>query len=203
MPITSAARRASLASSSVQQPRAPVRYEDGFSDSARWTPVTSWPASAARAAAVAESTPPDMAASTLSPPIPLRLCGSMACPLCRLTERPADLGRDEARMVADHPGRESQHFVVFQLQIVGPVHVVPVLKRIHMLDTIDFHDDLGILPEDVEVPAPPLGIWTASLPVRLRQPVTPYYQTSEVELGERLRAAGDVAECLADEPAPV
>src|SRR5712691_3673724 len=34
--------------------------------SARWTPVTSWPASAALAAATAESTPPDMAASTRS-----------------------------------------------------------------------------------------------------------------------------------------
>src|SRR5580692_6713158 len=67
MPMTSAARRASRASSSVQQPRAPVRYDCGFCDSARWTPVTSWPASTARAAAVAESTPPDMAARTLSP----------------------------------------------------------------------------------------------------------------------------------------
>src|SRR5258706_8486227 len=66
MPITSAARLASRASSSVQQPRAPVRYERGFLDRARWTPVTSWPASAARAAATAESTPPDMAASTRS-----------------------------------------------------------------------------------------------------------------------------------------
>src|SRR6266568_6022033 len=66
MPITSAARLASLASSSVQRPRAPVRYERGFMDSARWTPVTSWPASAALAAATAESTPPDMAASTRS-----------------------------------------------------------------------------------------------------------------------------------------
>src|SRR5258708_30964695 len=64
MPMTSAARRASRASSSVQQPRAPVRYELGLLDSARWTPVTSCPASAARAAATAESTPPDMAAST-------------------------------------------------------------------------------------------------------------------------------------------
>src|SRR5690242_833537 len=67
MPITSAARRASLASSSVQQPRAPERYDAGLRDSARWMPVTSWPASAARAAATAESTPPDMAATTLTP----------------------------------------------------------------------------------------------------------------------------------------
>src|SRR5690606_2708998 len=40
-------------------------------DRARCTPVTSWPASAARAAATAESTPPDMAASTrkvITPP---------------------------------------------------------------------------------------------------------------------------------------
>src|SRR5215469_2525568 len=64
MPMTSAARRASRASSSVQQPRAPVRYELGLLDSARCTPVTSCPAAAALAAATAESTPPDMAART-------------------------------------------------------------------------------------------------------------------------------------------
>src|SRR3954454_11225220 len=62
MPITSAARRASLASSMVQQPRAPERYDAGLRDRARWMPVTSWPASAALAGATAESTPPDMAA---------------------------------------------------------------------------------------------------------------------------------------------
>src|SRR3954470_24790391 len=67
MPITSAARRASLASSIVQQPRAPERYDAGLRDSARWMPVTSWPASAARAAATAESTPPDMAATIFIP----------------------------------------------------------------------------------------------------------------------------------------
>src|SRR5215217_6433248 len=64
MPMTSAARRASLLSSIVQQPRAPVRYDCGLRESARWMPVTSWPASTARAAATAESTPPDMAAMT-------------------------------------------------------------------------------------------------------------------------------------------
>src|SRR5262245_27366575 len=62
--MTSAARRASRASSSVQQPRAPDRYVCGFRDKARCTPVTSCPASAARAAATAESTPPLIAAST-------------------------------------------------------------------------------------------------------------------------------------------
>src|SRR6478609_3962628 len=65
MPITSAARRASLASSMVQQPRAPERYDAGLRESARWMPVTSWPASTARAAATAESTPPDIAAMSL------------------------------------------------------------------------------------------------------------------------------------------
>src|SRR5690242_10515497 len=48
----------------VQQPRAPLRNDCGLLDRARWMPVTSWPASAARAAATAESTPPDIAAST-------------------------------------------------------------------------------------------------------------------------------------------
>src|SRR5688572_18650440 len=70
MPITSAARRASLASSMVQQPRAPDRYDAGLRESARCTPVTSWPASWARAAATAESTPPDMAAMTFTGPAP-------------------------------------------------------------------------------------------------------------------------------------
>src|ERR1700759_100778 len=64
MPMTSAARRASLEASLVQQPRPPERYGAGLRESARWTPVTSWPASWARAAATAESTPPDMAATT-------------------------------------------------------------------------------------------------------------------------------------------
>src|SRR6188472_4725415 len=62
--MTSAARRASWASSRVQQPRAPERYDAGLRERARWMPVTSCPASTARAAATAESTPPDMAAMT-------------------------------------------------------------------------------------------------------------------------------------------
>src|SRR5215467_7267737 len=80
MPITSAARRASRASSSVQQPRAPVRYELGFRDSARCTPVTSCPASATLAAATAESTPPDIAASTRSLVITPRIICSASGP---------------------------------------------------------------------------------------------------------------------------
>ena len=73
--MTSAARRASCESSIVQQPRAPERYFCGLLESARWTPITSWPSSTARAAATAESTPPDIAAMsfiTSSPPLPSR-----------------------------------------------------------------------------------------------------------------------------------
>src|ERR1700689_2589754 len=80
MPITSAARRASRASSSVQHPRAPVRYELGLRDKARCTPVTSWPACAALAAATAESTPPDIAASTRRVVIGSRICRLPGCP---------------------------------------------------------------------------------------------------------------------------
>src|SRR3954454_16131562 len=65
MSRTSAARRASCASSFEQQPRDPVRKVAGDWDSARCTPVTSCPASTASAAATAESTPPDLAARTL------------------------------------------------------------------------------------------------------------------------------------------
>src|SRR5688500_13309082 len=64
MPRTSQARQASRESSMVQQPRLPVRRVPGIRDSARWTPTTSCPASTARAAATAESTPPLMAART-------------------------------------------------------------------------------------------------------------------------------------------
>src|SRR6478672_10250651 len=86
MPMTSAARRASLLSSIVQQPRAPERYDAGLRDRARWIPVTSWPASAARAAATAESTPPDMAARTFMERSPARGPGPLDDGTDRLDE---------------------------------------------------------------------------------------------------------------------
>ena len=67
----SATRRASPASSIVQQPRADSRRVAALCDSARCTPTTSCPASSIRAAATAESTPPLMAATTrISRPLP-------------------------------------------------------------------------------------------------------------------------------------
>src|SRR6266568_2495953 len=113
MPITSAARLASLASSSVQRPRAPVRYERGFMDSARWTPVTSWPASAALAAATAESTPPDMAASTRSRSTATRVFarGPARAPGFLITEDPVGQG---AQIFRDH-GRRAPCGVVWRL----------------------------------------------------------------------------------------
>src|SRR3954447_20213719 len=65
MPSTSAARRASEASSREQQPRELVRSAAEVCDNARCTPTTSCPAATARAAATAESTPPLIAARTL------------------------------------------------------------------------------------------------------------------------------------------
>ena len=59
------ARRASWASSTDAAAARAVPQRRRCADSARWTPVTSWPASTARAAATAESTPPLIAASTL------------------------------------------------------------------------------------------------------------------------------------------
>ena len=47
-----------------QQPRDPVRVWARLRVRAMWTPTTSCPASTARAAATAESTPPDRAART-------------------------------------------------------------------------------------------------------------------------------------------
>src|SRR3954463_1767944 len=64
MPSTFAARWASIESSIVQQPRDPVRRVPGLRLRARCTPTTSWPASTARAAATALSTPPLIAART-------------------------------------------------------------------------------------------------------------------------------------------
>src|SRR3954469_10827895 len=113
MPITSAARRASLLSSIVQQPRAPERYDAGLRERARWMPVTSWPASTARAAATAEATPPDMAATILIGCSPLRGLGGA---------RPLDGGADRLDQRVDVgggagvPQREAQraarHLVV-------------------------------------------------------------------------------------------
>src|SRR6185503_19088733 len=66
MPSSVAARRASIESSIVQQPRDPVRSVPGLRFSARCTPTTSCPASTARAAATALSTPPLIAARTFT-----------------------------------------------------------------------------------------------------------------------------------------
>ena len=66
----SQARQASRESSMVQQPRLPVRSVPGIRLRARCTPTTSWPASTARAAATAESTPPLIAASTFMSSFP-------------------------------------------------------------------------------------------------------------------------------------
>ena len=68
----SAARLASCESSMVQQPRAPERYFCGLDDNAKCTPITSCPASTARAAATAESTPPLIAAITFMVTLPLQ-----------------------------------------------------------------------------------------------------------------------------------
>src|SRR3954465_14623362 len=113
MPITSAARRAPLASSAVQQPRAPERYDAGLRDRARWMPVTSWPASTARAAATAESTPPDMAATIL---IGSSSLGSLGRPgaLDHRADR-GDQGRDVgggAGVAEREPQRAARHLVV-------------------------------------------------------------------------------------------
>ena len=62
----SATLLASIESSIVQQPREPVRKVPGARDRARWTPTTSCPASTARAAATAESTPPLIATRTFT-----------------------------------------------------------------------------------------------------------------------------------------
>ena len=62
MPNWAHTRRASIESSRVQHPREPVRSVPGIRESAKCTPTTSCPASTARAAATAESTPPLIAA---------------------------------------------------------------------------------------------------------------------------------------------
>ena len=51
----------------MQHPLAPVRRVPGIRESAKWTPTTSCPASTARAAATALSTPPLIAAKTFTP----------------------------------------------------------------------------------------------------------------------------------------
>src|SRR5215470_15542318 len=117
MPITSAARRASRASSSVQHPRAPDRYDRGLADSARCTPVTSCPASTARAAATAESTPPDMAASTrtVRHPFQLLLVSSAYWPPPAPMTVTASLRRGEADTAHPMAGR-----TLDRLPAIGP-----------------------------------------------------------------------------------
>ena len=97
MSRTSAARRASRgvlpASSSPGSRRA---ASAGVCDSARCTPTTSCPASTARAAATAESTPPLIAASTLIGPARARPSRGPALPR-PLDRRPTDRRRPRRR----------------------------------------------------------------------------------------------------------
>ena len=67
-----------------------MRRVAGLRARARWTPTTSWPASTARAAATAESTPPLIAASTLTTTL-LPVIGAP------LTDRHAGHGRPRGR----------------------------------------------------------------------------------------------------------
>src|SRR5690554_1904927 len=102
MPSTSAARLASPESSIEQQPREPVRNWSRLRESAMWTPTTSCPASTARAAATAESTPPDRAARTRTRPGYVLRRGGPKPVLRRSGSAGADL-QDERRRRAREP----------------------------------------------------------------------------------------------------
>jgi hypothetical protein len=106
-------------------------------------------------------------------------------------------------MVPDQPGREPQHGVPVDLEVVVPVHVVPVLLGIHVLAAVDLHDDPGVLPDGVQVAPFPGGVLADALPIGFGEVMRTDYQPGEVQFGQRLGPARDVAERLGHELAPV
>src|SRR5690554_4352373 len=108
MPSLSQARQASFESSRVQQPREPVRRVPGMRLRARCTPTTSCPASTARAAATAESTPPLIAARTFTE-ASYRPCPESAWRL--VAERGGAVGETRSRRPLDRGGQGSEQCV--------------------------------------------------------------------------------------------
>jgi hypothetical protein len=105
-----------------------------------------------------------------------------------------DLGGDIAGAVPDDEGRESQHQVPVQLDAVLPVHVVPPLGGVHVMDPVDLHDDPGLFPHGVQPAAPVTGVIPHRLPGGFRQVEGADHQAGEVDLGKGLRASHDVVE---------
>jgi hypothetical protein len=115
------------------------------------------------------------------------------------TEGFANLGGDIAGAVPDDEGRESQHQVPVQLDAVLPVHVVPPLGGVHVMNAVDLHDDPGLFPHGIQPAAPVTGVIPYRLPGGFRQAEGTDHQAGEVDLGQGLRASHDVVERAEDD----
>ena len=82
------------------------------------------------------------------------------------------MGGNAVRLVADHPGRETQHAAMLELEAIVPVHVIPVGAHVDVTRPVDLDNQLGLLPDRIE-PSPasmrvaqwdlPVGCWQFEL----------------------------------------
>ena len=52
----------------------------------------------------------------------------------------------EVRLVADHPGRETQHTEMPELETIAPVHVIPLRERVDMPRPVHLDNQPGRSP---------------------------------------------------------
>ena len=99
------------------------------------------------------------------------------------------MGGDVVRLVADHPGRETQHAVMLELQAIASVHVIPVGAHVDMGCAVDLDNQPGLLPDRVEPSPASMRVPQRYLPVGYWQLELVNYQPREIEFGQGVGAA--------------
>jgi hypothetical protein len=103
--------------------------------------------------------------------------------------------------VSDLERGEPQDAVAGQPDVVLPPHVDLPLRDIHVVRTVDLHLQTPLRPVRVDVAHPSRVLDPTLLVLRRREP-EPAAQAGQVDLGQRLRPAGQIVGGLPDERPP-
>lgn len=113
-------------------------------------------------------------------------------------EGPPDGVGDLVGAGADQPGRKAQDPVAAGPDLVLPTHVVRPLPGVHVVRAVDLDLHPPLSPVRVQPAVAARRVDPMFLKIRDGQPM-PATEAQEVDLGERLRAAGDVIDGLLDQ----
>ena len=103
------------------------------------------------------------------------------------------MGGNVVRLVADHPGRETQHAVMLELEAIAAVHVIPVGAHVDVTRPVDLDNQLGLLLDRIEPSPASMRVAQRYLPVGCGQFELTHHETREVEFGQGVGAARYIA----------